>query len=142
MLTIKIKSSKLLLLFFSVLYSGAITILLLSPLVSLLKISGIIFCLTGFYGCLGKNLSVYLPGVITQAWYTKEGKWLVLTSNSQLYQATLSGNSYVSSCLLILIFKLPASGKTLSALLAFDAYNQHEFRRLRVALQTINKIVA
>lgn len=140
MLTVKIKPSKFLLLLFSMLHLGAIVILLQSTLTGLSKLIGITLCILGFCYYLGNNYGIYLFNVITQVWHTKEGKWLVLTNNGKLYEARLLGDSYISSYLLILNFKLLNAGKTLSALLVFDAYNKDELRRLKVALQMRGKV--
>lgn len=135
MLTVKIKTSKCLLLFFSLLHAGAIVILLLSTLISAYKLMGIVFCISSFCCCIGKHYGFYPPYAVTQIWRTKENKWLVLTNNGKLYEAELLGDSYISSYFLILNFKLINAKKTLSALLVFDAYSKDEMRRLRVALR-------
>lgn len=136
MLTVKVKSSRYLTIFFSIIYCGAIAILLQSALVIFIKLAGIIICLIAFSYCLGRNHCFYLPNTATQLWRAKEGHWLVLTRDGKLYQGELLGDSYISSLLLILNFRLLNPKKKISVLLAADTLSQDEFRRLKVALQT------
>lgn len=134
MLTIQIKPSKALTLFFCFVHIGAVLILLMMRLPVGIKFLSLLLCLWNLWYCLGRYILCVLPNAITQAWRTGSGEWLLLQRNGSLRQAQLLGNSFTSPYLVILNFRIVASKKHVSLLLAFDCYESEVFRRMRVAL--------
>ncbi len=137
MQNIKVKISKFFTGFLLVIYGGAFFILGQSILPNPYNWMAMLGCLFNFIYVLAHYHQFYLLNAVTEIWQTQEGLWLLLLSNGRLQQAQLLGNSYISSYLMILNFRMLMTKKTLSVILVADSYDKNEFRRLRVGLHNI-----
>lgn len=134
-LCLELHSSRALAILYSVVYLGAMVILLFMPIPVWLKFLACLLCLADYTRILCQHVFLISRKAIVQIKTSPTGEWVLLQRQGREIPAKLLGDSFISAYLVILNFRCVLTRRRCSVLITRDNVSRNDFRQLSVYLR-------